>query len=407
MVVYKSHELALEANWREEVAKDIQLLRRAGPYQLALLSHLRRDDKILPVMKAVWLHSLHTSCPSEIGFWNEICKIHWRPVAESLLKDVLGSYDQWQTGQSGTMLSPLYAFDVHSLEMPGSSLVMQVMLPMQNLQGLRDKHFFQLWLDQTTLLAEVLQRCLPVSLWEVVQAVGEDMRGENLGLLAEDVITEIAARACAALQDWPGKTVFQSVRSHLHSVVSVLMHHVLHEGEERDYPGALLPAVAAMLLLPMSQSVVALQVKLSSLRTASHGDFSKLRSVLMGHATWQTIRDYGLKVVLQLHAADLEESLRAPFAGRNLKDFCMIGWLLCWQRGILVQRCVVASGGWGTRKTRSDSYKFVENTRVAAYHSAPFSLQACYSTAFFLCLLFNLMSHFLVSVRRGRTLCSF
>ena len=349
MVVYKSHELASEANWREEVAKDIQLLRRAGPYQLALLSHLRRDDKILPVMKAVWLHSLHTSCPSEIGFWNEICKIHWRPVAESLL----GSYDQWQTGQSGTMLSPLYAFDVHSLEMPGSTLVMQVMLPMQNLQGLRDKDFLQLWLDQTTLLAEVLQRCLPASLWEVVQAVGEEMGEADLGLLAEDVITEIAARACAALQEWPGKTVFQSVRSHLHSVVSVLMHHVLHEGEQRDYPGALLPAVAAMLLLPMSQSVVALQVKLSSLRSASHGDFSKFRSVLMGHLTWQTIRDYGLKVVLQLHAADLEESLRAPFAGGKLQDFCMIVWLLCWQRGILVRRDVDKSRGSGTRKGRA------------------------------------------------------
>lgn len=318
-----------------EVAKDIQLLRRAGPYQLALLSHLRRDDKILPVMKAVWLHSLHSSCPSETDFGNEICNIHWRPVAEALLKDFLGSFDQWQSGhsgqggQSGTMLSPLYAVDVHSLKMPGSTLVMQILLPMQNLQGLREKDFLQLWLDQTTVLAEVLQRCLPASLSDVVQAVGEEMGEADLGLLAEDVITEIAVRACAALQEWPGKAVFQSVRSHLQAVASVLMHHVLNEGAEQGYQGyprALLPAVAGMLLLPMSQSVVALQVKLSSSRSASDGwDFSTLQSALIaGHVSWQNIRDYGLKAALQLHAADLEESLKAPSVGGNLQDFCMI-----------------------------------------------------------------------------------
>ena len=46
-----------------DVAENIQLLRRTGPYQLALLSHLRRDDQILPVMKGVWDYSLHVSCP--------------------------------------------------------------------------------------------------------------------------------------------------------------------------------------------------------------------------------------------------------------------------------------------------------------------------------------------------------
>ena len=35
----------MQVHWRGKVSEDVALLRRTGSFQLALLSHLRRDDK--------------------------------------------------------------------------------------------------------------------------------------------------------------------------------------------------------------------------------------------------------------------------------------------------------------------------------------------------------------------------
>ena len=70
----------------------------------------------------------------------------------------------------------------------------------------------------------------------------------------------------------------------------------------------------------MSQSVAALQVKFSNASTPCW-DFSKLHSGLRtGAVTWQLIHECGVKVVLQMHAAELEESL-SQAEEANREDF--------------------------------------------------------------------------------------
>ena len=204
----------MQANWRSEVAKNVKLLRRTGPFQLALLSHLRQDEKILPVFKAVWNQSLHSSCPF-FADATDLQKAHWRPVAESLLGSRL---DQM------AMLCQLH--DVPALTMPGSPAVMQIIFPqLQGFQGFQqsDHDFSQVLLNHSTQLAAVLRRCLPDALWQVLKAAGEAMSHGEVGSFGEDVITEVATRACRIVQEWPGSAIFTSVRSHLQSLIGALL----------------------------------------------------------------------------------------------------------------------------------------------------------------------------------------
>eukprot|EP00435_Cladocopium_sp_Y103_P061163 s32_g22.t2 len=330
--VLTEHLIIEQADWRAEVARDLQLLRRAGPYQLALLSHLRRDDAILPVMKALWLYGLHSSCPFEThGGRNDLQDVYWRPVAESLLKRALGSASGQL--QCDLMWSPKYASGVQSLQMPGSAVLMQIMFQMQHVPdrvsaGLQDRDFAKVLLEQVAGLAELLHGCVPSSLWQCLLAASDALCGgeTGLGLLGEDVITEIAARACASMQSWPDRAVFHSVRSHLHTLVSILMRHVFgNHGEVDAYPKALFPAVAAALLLQMSQSVVSLQVKFSP-QGLSDWDFTKIKRKLesaqleSAPVTWRTIGECGVKVVLEMRATELEESLCAGENTQDLRD---------------------------------------------------------------------------------------
>lgn len=307
-----------------DVAKDIQLLRRTGPYQLALLSRLRRDDLILPVMKAVWQHCLHSSCPHGMEKKKDITHVHWRPVAESLLSEALESTQQvhWEP-----MLSQLRANELRTLSMPGSAAVMQIILPqLQNKDVLRDQAFIQGLKEQASRLAAVAQRCMPKELWEALKAVGKSMGSENrIGLFGNDVITEIAARACANGQEWPGNEVFEAVRCHLEILILLLMRQVsqrpaldgvenqmydlpsVQETEESLAVTALLPAVAAVLFLPISQQVASLQTQFPAPASSWFDYLAPLLEPFPVAGTWKTVRDGGVQAALRLHASDLDK----------------------------------------------------------------------------------------------------
>ena len=305
-----------------DVAEDIQLLRRTGPYQLALLSRLRRDDLILPVMKAVWQHCLHSSCPHGTKREEtEVQHVHWRPVAESLLSEVLASNQQshWEP-----MLSQLHANEMRILSMPGSAAVMQIILPqLQDSQGLNDQDVIQGLQEQTARLAAVARRCMSEPLWEALKAVGRSMGQAEIGLLGHDVITEIAARACANVR--LGNEAFESVRSHLEALILCLMHATSQgpdddgvqmydlpkpEAEDSHAVTALLPAVAAALLLPVSQQVASLHTHFSAPLFGVWVEYLEpLLDPFPVAATWKLVRERGLQAALQLHASDLERSL--------------------------------------------------------------------------------------------------
>ena len=294
-----------QANWRSEVAKNIQLLRRTGPFQLALLSHLRRDDKISPVLKAVWNHSLHSSCPGENA--DDLQKVHWRPVAESLLLEVTRSDRMVNVA----VLSRLH--DVPALMMPGSPVVMQILFPqLQGEKNTQGHEFRDVLLTHATRLAAVIRRCLPAAIWEALQAVGQAMSFGEAGLLGRDVITEVATRACS-MAEWPGGTVFGIVRAHLQSLVDAMLQDIprdiAKDGREDLQPDsvarALLPAVAAILLLPVSEHVARLQVQFPTREWP--------RDVpLHTSGTWQTIQQSAIQSAFLFHATELEDAVCSP-----------------------------------------------------------------------------------------------
>ena len=326
-------------------------MRRAGPYQLALLSHLRRDDKILPVMKAVWHHSLHSSCPDQtevtegqgslVGsvlwpLWRAVADSSqsnkgkvlwplWREVADSLLSNVLGSASSGQR-QPVLLLSLRYATEVPSMMMPGSAALMQIIFPqLQHIQELpHDLDFLQVLRGQLVRLTALLQRCLPTSLYKTLEVDGKHMMDSRLwiGTLGEDVLTEISVQACASAQDWPGILVFESVRSHLWVLVSTVMSHIAET--DRAHPHAdpilsgaceaftaLAPAVLAVLLRPISQAVASLQVKFAKEGTCFEWSsfLPPLLSPFPQVGIWQFLRERSIQAVLQLHAAEFEAGL--------------------------------------------------------------------------------------------------
>lgn len=330
-----------QAHWRMDVANDIQLLRRTGPFQLALLSRLRRDDKILPAMKAVWLHSLSSSCPTEESVEHDLQRVHWRPVAESLLNQVLSCGTQHQDCEP--MTSQLHACDRRSLLMPGSVAVMQIMLPqLQRKDRLPEKDFTEVLLDETIRLSAVLRRCLPGALWQALKAAGNPeafgAANDVISLLGHDVIIEMTSRACASLHEGEGlgQATFESVRGHLEVLIQALICNLaaqatdVGDSDEQESPSgedphvlrALLPAVAAVLLLPVSQQVAALEKQFPTARSWVEY-LEPLLHPFPVDRTWNTFFEHGIRAALHLHASDLEESLCLSAAlGDDVQDAC-------------------------------------------------------------------------------------
>ena len=304
--------LFVQANWRKEVAKDIQLLRRTGPYQLALLSHLRRDDKIMPVLKAVWHQNLHSSCPSEVC-GKGLRLVHWRPVAESLLREP--TFDV--TGGGG-LQSQRHSGEVPELLMPGSAAVMQVVFPqLEGCRGIREEDFLTVVLEQSRSLAAVLQRCVPPALWAALTAAGKAALADgDVGLLGEDTMVEVAARACAVVPDWPGRSVFESAHSHLNLLMQNLIGslpdiHAVNGSDLQLVVRALAPAVASFFLQPVAERVAALQLQFPSASCWDAG--------LSVQGTLNQIRERCMAAAFRLHVADLEQTIQSA-SGRDLQE---------------------------------------------------------------------------------------
>lgn len=261
--------------------------------------------------------------------------VHWRPVAESLLTEVLGSAKEQSHWEP--MLSQLHANEMTNLSMPGSAAMMQILMPQLQDMSLKDQDCLQGLQEQTARLAAVAQHCMPPALWEALKAVGKSVGEAEIGLLGHDVITEIAARACANVQERPGNEAFESVRSHLESLILCLMRNISleptddaesqmydapkrQETEDSHAVRALIPAVAAVLLLPISQQVAALQMQFQT-PTSSWAEYLEPLLGLFRAGTWKMVRDRGIQAALELHASHLENSLLSSGQAReNMQD---------------------------------------------------------------------------------------
>ena len=265
-------------------------------------------------MEAVWHHSLHTSCPDQDA--HDVQKTWWHQVAESLLNEALRA-------EGGSLTESNLAVQQHSelwtLRMPGSPCLMHMLF--QQILGVgnqanQQEDFLLIVRDRADKLAQLMEHCLPEPLWRALQEAGNCMHSGGVGLLGEDVIAEVASRACESLSEWPGYSVFKSVHVHLHILVSELTARLLASmpGEEPSDDShalvALWPAVAASLLLPISQQVASLQVRCPSERDQHWQDvWIPLCLPLPSSITWESIRLSGIGAALQLHASVLEVSI--------------------------------------------------------------------------------------------------
>ena len=222
--------------------------------------------------------------------------------------------------------------------MPGSTAVMQILLPQLDVMrvGLDETvDFTHILMGQLTRLSEVVRRCLPGALWHALKEAGKSTEAnKEVCLLGEDVITEIAARACASTQDGPVRAIFEPVRAHLQILTKVLTCRVALPQSDDDTNGAeavqheqlvadpdvsraLLPAIASVLLLPIAQQVAALQMQFP---TGRPWTADQLEPFLDGARTWKEIKERSIQAALELHASDLEDSLCDLKAGKMLQD---------------------------------------------------------------------------------------
>ena len=267
-----SEKLSKEGDrWRDAVAQDMALLRRTGPFQLALLSSLRRDDDLLPVIEIVWQHSLHTSCPKSDANDHPVLQ-HWVQVAYWLLSN---------PGPVQTSAAKLLAVQQRNLDdielcMPGAPAIMHVVLPEAMSQDFQDASCPCRSQEITGIIQRIalrmsamMQNYLPY-FKDILQDQGMLMINDcsDLGLLGADVIKEIAARACASLGNWPGLAVYKQVRSYLSALTSLvhsrLVQERMNEAPLGEHCFALLPAACAAILLPMAEYVARVEAHLGT-----------------------------------------------------------------------------------------------------------------------------------------------
>ena len=265
--------------------------------------------EVRPVVEAVWYYSLHASCPDKDA--DDIQKTWWQPVAESLLNQSLRA-------DGGSLAENTLTVQQHAelwtLRMPGSPCLMQ-MLFAQRKQVHQQEDFLLAVFDRAHRLAQLMERFLPEPLWSALQEAVSSVDASHIGLLGEDVVAEVTARACGNLAEWPGHNVFESVHAHLHVLVSELTARMLTlmPGIGSRAVMSLWPAVAASLLLPVSEQVASLHVRFPSeswWQDQQRQDvWTPLCLPLPPSITWESLRLGGVGAALQLHASVLQTSI--------------------------------------------------------------------------------------------------
>ena len=102
--------------------EDVELLRRTGSYQLAVLSRARCDDHLHPVLEAMWFHAIQYSCPPTRGDpkWQL-----WKTLSEFLIED-------HTKGRLRVLGIPSSRSLCLEMAIPGSPVILQRLLPLAN-----------------------------------------------------------------------------------------------------------------------------------------------------------------------------------------------------------------------------------------------------------------------------------
>lgn len=100
--------------------EDVDLLRRTGSYQLAVLSRVRCDDHLLPVLEAIWFYAIQYSCPSTGGRREAEA---WKKLSKCLIEEHTEKRLQILSVPPSRLLGL-------EMRMPGSSVILQQLLPL-------------------------------------------------------------------------------------------------------------------------------------------------------------------------------------------------------------------------------------------------------------------------------------
>ena len=252
-----------EEDWRGAVASNAALLRRSGSYQLALLSSIRCDDKLLPLLNAIWRHSLHTSCPKEAGTGEGGSAAAWKAVAANLLQEAAACATHAKP-------APLLSSQKHfmALVAPGAPMLLQLLLPLamasdlrRPLSSRRNEPMLETINTVAAQMADMARAYLPDPLLVALQeSVGALRAGTGLlGPYGEDAITEVVA------DSWQGLGSLQ-LGLELQGALSARMRELANcllgpQSTAEEHPDddndllllALRPVAAAGLLLPIAE----------------------------------------------------------------------------------------------------------------------------------------------------------
>ena len=254
-----------EDDWRTAVASNVALLRRSGSYQLALLSSIRCDDKLLPLLDAIWRHSLHTSCPKDEAITGEGSgAAAWKAVAANLLQEADATRSA-KNAQPAPLLSSQRHF--MSLIAPGAPMVLQLLLPLalasdlrRPLSSRRNEPMLETIDAVAAQMADMARAYLPDPLLVVLQESVRTLRAGTgrLGPYGEDAITEVAADSWQGLGSLQLGLELQCVLSaRLRELADHLLGPTSPAEEHPDGDDLLLlalrPVAVAGLLLPIAE----------------------------------------------------------------------------------------------------------------------------------------------------------
>ena len=278
-----SLDLREDGNWRVYVAKNMALLRRTGSFQLALLSSLRCDVELRPLLDAIWRHSLHTSCPmDDSGSGSSSRSTAWKAVADNILKEAAAAAKPGEPPSNVPLLSSQK--QMLRLLAPGAPALLRRLLPLARATDLkrptserRDESVLAAVESLAIQMAEIADGHLPYPLLEALKDSAAEMSssggvGGLLGIFGEDAVTEAAASACQSLRS--SQLFGRELQDTLKDRVRELAAWLINGGGSRAPPGvderlvlALRPVAAAGLLLPVAEYIA---LVMANIRRAEH-----------------------------------------------------------------------------------------------------------------------------------------
>jgi len=285
-----------DRGWRADIANHMALMRRAGSFQLAILSYLSCDHELRSLLDAIRRNSLHTSCPKGAsGSGSSSRATAWKAVADHYIREANTPANAVESPTRLPLLSSQK--QMSDLVAPGAPALLQLLLPLARASELkratsrrRGESVLAAVESLAAQMGEMVKAYLPEPLLEVLKkgTAAEALLSGSLGLFGEDAATEVAASVCQDLRslDLLGRDLQDALAARVRELAAWLLasRRVVENGGAGKSPSgpppddegllllALRPVAAAGLLLPVAEYIA---LVMASMRRAEHAQLGR------------------------------------------------------------------------------------------------------------------------------------